>query len=465
MKGFFAVATILCAFAQHVSARNIPILIHDIPEKVSYTLYLSYFEKDSYQLTDSLKITSSDSLYSFSIPDDLTDGLMQIFSAVDENKVEFLFNSHENIELEASYWGLKNGDILTYNSAENKAYSLLLQLSQQYTRLYNQLRDEKEGLSPFQNDYRRRWGNIESKIEILQLELNGKLDSIGTRYPKTYTAEVLIPLTRVPVRPQEMVLLYDGYLSFLNQHFFDFVDFNDARMLRHYAFIDKVFYYLTEFTDKNEEGTKRGLDYLLSLLQEDQEINSLVFNNLMETFIDLGSEVFTLYLVNNAKHGCSLNLDFADLKKLRSIEALSIGGTAPDILLYDTKHKAQSLYENCRKNELTILYVWVSWCAHCQKTTPRLKETYGKYRKKGLGVFAVSLDEKEEDWLGAIAEYQTEWLNTAELVPIRQSKVAPLYNISTTPAIFVLDSKGTVLARNLFGEELDQWLQEYFSGH
>jgi len=298
------------------------------------------------------------------------------------------------------------------------------------------------------------------RIERLQIELNKNLATIAERYPNTYTTDVLVELAKIPVRTAEQLKEFDGYLAFLNQHYFDNVDFNDPRLLRHYAFMDKVFYYLTTYTQKTENGTKRGLDYILKTLGDNDEINSLVFNNLLQTFVDLDNEVFTLYLVNNSKQGCSLNLDYTDLKELQTIQALAIGGTAPDLLLYDDEKEVKSLHSYTQKNKITIVYIWISWCQHCKKTTPKLHELYLQHKKKGLGVFAVSLDEDEGKWKEAIKEHQTTWINTAELIPIKQSKVAPNYKIATTPALFILDKDGKILAKNLFGADLESFLKE-----
>lgn len=469
MKRLFLFLLLLCSLSLSRAQQRLQLKLHDAPENKSFILQLLAFNTNGFEIIDSLIVDSSllaksgvDSLVYFEIPDQLPAGLMQLKIPGDINQSEFIFNPNEKIILEASYWGLKNGDIITEHSNENAAYSDLLKLQQQYEQLLTQLVEEKKLLTPFQPNYRTSWGIIESRIERLQQELNNKLLLIEERYPNTFTVDVLVRLTKVPVRTAEQMKEFDGYLAFLNQHFFDYVDFNDNRLLRHYAFVDKIFYYLTTYTQKTENGTKRGLDYILSVFGNNEAINSLVFNNLLQTFIELDNEIFTLYLLENSTQGCALNLDYQDLKRLQNIQALSVGGTAPDLLLYDHKRDAQSLRSYTRKNKITIVYIWISWCAHCQKTTPELLNLYNNYKSKGLGVFAVSLDENEADWIEAIHSYQTDWINTAELVPIKQSKVAPLYKVSTTPSLYILDGEGKVLAKNIYGDKLDKWLSEKF---
>lgn len=437
---------------------KLPLKISDVPPKSRVVLELLAFDKNGFEKIDSIQVDSNGIVY-FNIPANTPSCAMQITVPKGTNQSEFLYNPKEQMRLEASFWAIKNGDIITENSPENAAYAQWLELQNQFNNFLEELNQQKKLLTPFQPDYRKAWGNLETRVEMLQQELNNNLDILTQRHPNTYTAEVLIPLSKIPIRNNQQMKEFDGYLAFLNQHYFDYVNFNEARMLRHYFFMEKIFHYLTTYTQKTEDGTKRGLDYLLSLMKEDDEINTLVFNSLLQTFIKLDSEVFTLYLLENSKQGCALKLDYADLKKLQTIQSLTIGGTAPDLLLYDDKKNAQSLHAYAKKNKYTIVFIWISWCAHCQKTVPKMNALYEQYKKKGLGIFAISLDEEESKWKTALAEHQTTWLNVAELVPLKQSKVAQNYSITTTPAIFILDKDGKIVAKNIYEEALESFLK------
>lgn len=458
MKIILALLFLFC-FNLCQAQYRLPLKIYDVPPKSSVVLELLAYNKNGFEKIDSIQVDSNGMVY-FKIPANMPSCVMQITVPKNTNQSEFLYNPKEQMHLEASFWAIKNGDIITENSMDNAAYSQWLELQSQFNNLLESLNQEKKLLTPFQPNYRKAWGNLETRVEMLQQELNNNLDILVQRYPNTYTADVLIPLSKIPIRNHQQMKEFDGYLAFLNQHYFDFVNFNDARMLRHYFFMEKIFHYLTTYTQKTEDGTKRGLDYLLSLMKENEEVNSLVFNNLLQTFIKLDSEVFTLYLIENSKQGCALKLDYADLKKLQTIQALTVGATAPELLLYDDKKNAQSLHSYVKKNKYTVIFVWISWCVHCQKTIPKMNALYEQYKKKGLGVFAVSLDEEESKWKAALASIPTTWLNVSELVPLKQSKIAQTYSVTNTPTIFILDKDGKIVAKNIYNEALENFLKE-----
>lgn len=455
----YCISYCLMLFGTLLTAQTtLNLTIEDMPEGKSFLVMLKTFEGSEFKLLDTVRVMEK-GVVTFDVSNNQPTAIMELSIPKSVNKAEFIYNKAEKLELTASFLGLKNGDLQIRNSKENRAYAQLLSLVSQFTKLVDELNLKKEQLTVFQPDYRKQWGTIENAVEALQKELNEKLKIIATNNSGTYTSDVLVPLTKIPLRNQQQRQQFDGYMAFLHQHFWDFVDFNDERMLNHYAFIDKIYMYLGNYAPKTEDGTKAALDQILNRLQDNEEVNSLVYNSLLKTFIKLNNEIFTMHIAQHEKAGCSISLDFKELKRLQAMKAIAIGGLAPDILLYDDKKKPKSLKETMSKNKLTIVYMWLSWCQHCQKTTPQLDALYKKYKKKGLGVFAVSLDEKETDWKMALNQYQTSWINVAELVPIKQSKVAPSYNISTTPALFVLDGEGKVLARNLFGDKLESFLQ------
>jgi thiol-disulfide isomerase/thioredoxin len=220
-------------------------------------------------------------------------------------------------------------------------------------------------------------------------------------------------------------------------------------------------YYLSTYVDKNTGHIEKGLQTIFSYKEMNEQVYNYTFNELMKLFISLENEHIIKFLSDNFGSGCSLDLSVEELKKLYSIQHTQIGSKVPEILLFDSEHKAKSLLETAKQNKLTIAYFWLSWCAHCQKTTPELAATYDLLHKKGLEVYAVSLDEAESEWQNAILANKSKWINVAELTPIKNSTVAKTFNLSKTPTLFVINEKGEIIAKNIFGEDLKKFLEEY----
>lgn len=391
-------------------------------------------------------------------------GLYQIFiedpSEQETNSSEFILNPSEKPTVEANYFQLKNGSLSVLGSVENQAYNDLMALKEYYGPQLADLRKKRVLLSHFDPNFKQTCTTLELEMEILQAKYDQELLSIKNLYPETFATRILLPLSLIPVRSSnpQWAKDFDSYLSFLHKNYFHFVDFENPEILRHYAFCDNLFFYLNEYSVKNEIGAKKGIDVLMSNLKENQEVNSFIFNYLLSTFLKLENEPLTMYLLENHGSTCSLNLTFEELKKLNTLQALNIGGTIPEISLPDQNNKYQSLRAYSAKNEYTVLFFWLSWCSRCQKEMPEISRLSQKFKSQKIGVFTVSLDEKKEDWIAKVSLADKSWINVAELVPINSSSIVKAFQISTTPGIYVIDKNGTVVAKNLYGKDLESFL-------
>jgi len=105
----------------------------------------------------------------------------------------------------------------------------------------------------------------------------------------------------------------------------------------------------------------------------------------------------------------------------------------------------------------TILYFWDSDCGTCRKETPKLYDYYLKVKKKGVEVFAVSIELLRENWESFIDEHHmTEWINCID--DKEETNFRYVYNIKGTPLIFLLDKDKKIVAKRLSVEQLEQYL-------
>jgi peroxiredoxin len=470
LKNFSFIFFFLCAFSGLAQNAQLIIKLEQIPNGVNsdYLIISSYYS-EQYHVVYRQEI-KNDSIQTFDITltEPIKSGLFQIYiednSEKETNKAEVILNPSEKPVFDAFYFQLKNGSLSVSNSIENQAYTDLLALKEYYEPQILELSEKREFISVYDASFKQKSLEIELNTELLQSKFDQELLALEKFYPGTYTTRVMLPLTLIPVRSSslEWSSNYDSYLSFLHRNYFYFVDFNNPEILSHYAFADKLFYYFNDYTEKNAVGAEKGIDIIMGNRKDNNEVNSFLYNYLLRTFLKLDSESLTKYLVDNYSSSCSLDLPFEELKKLQTIQALSVGGIAPEISLPDQNSKYNSLREYCSKNEYTILFVWLSWCSRCQKEIPELSSIYLKYKSKGLGVYTVSLDEKKSEWESKLISVNRNWINVSELVSIPNSSVVKSYNITTTPVIYVLDKSGKVMSKNLYGDQLDQFLKKTF---
>jgi len=133
-----------------------------------------------------------------------------------------------------------------------------------------------------------------------------------------------------------------------------------------------------------------------------------------------------------------------------------VGEVAPEITLPDLDGKMVSL--SSTRGKVVLLDFWASWCAPCRKTNPEIVKIYQKFKDDGFTVFGVSLDNRKVMWEKAIKKQKLTWINVSDLKG-RQNAAARLYKIFKTPATFLLDEKGVIVAKNLHADELGEKIE------
>lgn len=444
--------------------------IEEIPpkERIFEMVIHHYSDGDFRQVVKrEIKADSNRVTFEIPLPQQSSARLYSVFIAGSNNPCEFLIDpSEEELILGGKLYDLKNGSIAIQNSEENTAYFQLLKVLSEYQQIRKTLELEASNFSVYDHDfYTQEFAHFEL-VESIQHKLNLNLEKISIQFPKTYTSEVLVAMNKVPVRSykKDWQEYYQSYLALLHDHFFFFVDPKDERMLAHYAFEDKLFEYLTQYVDKDQDATEKAINKLMGDFGENDKIRSFVYSKLLQAFLKLNNEYFVKYLTENYGEGCSLALTLEEMQKMNTMVSTQIGAKAPDILLYDAEQKTQSLKSVASKSEVSMVVFWVGWCAHCQQVMGDLIDVTESFRKHNFSTFALSLEADESTWKKDLSLYKfpKNWINVSELKPIVQSTYAPLYNVSTTPSIFLVDSEGKIIAKNLKADEVAPFLERYF---
>jgi thiol-disulfide isomerase/thioredoxin len=141
----------------------------------------------------------------------------------------------------------------------------------------------------------------------------------------------------------------------------------------------------------------------------------------------------------------------------RSLMPVMIGDTIPDFLLPMSTGDTIRLHSLLGR-KITIIDLWASWCAPCRKEN---REVFfplvEKYQGKGLQMISYSLDAEADAWHSAIRRDNALWQHASHLTGDSGPFLEAL-RITTIPANYILDHSGIVVAKNLHGEELEQWV-------
>ncbi|MBO9731566.1 MAG: AhpC/TSA family protein [Chitinophaga sp.] len=147
------------------------------------------------------------------------------------------------------------------------------------------------------------------------------------------------------------------------------------------------------------------------------------------------------------------------IKDITGSERLTkmLNNPAPDFSGPDTNGKTIKLSD--LKGKYVLLDFWASWCKPCREVTPKMAAVYEKYKGKGFTILSVSLDDKKEKWLQAIAEDKMTWLQVSDLKG-GESPIAELYGVKAIPATMLIDPSGKLISMGINGDALDAKLAE-----
>lgn len=109
--------------------------------------------------------------------------------------------------------------------------------------------------------------------------------------------------------------------------------------------------------------------------------------------------------------------------------------------------------------KIVLLEFWASWCGPCRNENPNLVKTYKNYKPQGFEVFAVSIDQDKESWLGAIKKDSLNWQHVSELNG-SENTAGLIYGVNGIPDNFLINKNGIIVGRNLKGEKLNKKLEE-----
>jgi len=185
-------------------------------------------------------------------------------------------------------------------------------------------------------------------------------------------------------------------------------------------------------------------EYVLNWIKEHP--NSLIgpwfFNRTFSAKIqsELGPSIYAKLSdrVKNSFYGLELK------KKL----SLDVGQIAPGLILPTSRGKLLSLKDVMKKNKLTLIDFWASWCQPCIGGFPKMKELYAKYHDKGLEIYGLSVDEKKEPWLMELKKQNLPWLN---VIDNEKKLYKQLYNVSGFPTYILIDQDGKMLYKHTGG--------------
>lgn len=320
------------------------------------------------------------------------------------------------------------------------------------------------------------------KDSVKSHELKAKLDDLNADVVKYWNSiiethkgkllaslvkamkNVEIPEFSIPKEtPKYDSLQWVHSYQFNKLHYFDNIDFTDSRLLRTPILEGKINSYFDRVLIPHPDSI---IPQAISLVEK-SKVNKEVFQyvlsflvNKFQTSERMGMDgVFVAlsekYYLTNQAWWADQKLVDKIAERVKALKPNLIGNVAPDLWLPNPYGQYYRLSEI--KAKVTVVYFWDPECGHCKKVTPELKKTYDKFKSKGLEVFAVFTQGDQPKWMEYINKNDLNFINVWD--PTFSSNFRNLYDIYSTPVMFVLDQNKKIVLKRISVETLNSYLE------
>lgn len=317
-------------------------------------------------------------------------------------------------------------------------------------------------------DSMKYWMDIARKIDSERKEYWNKLvtDNPGSLLSKLILAmtPIEIPESGLPDNTPARDSL-DRLFKYLynKDHFFDNIDFSDQRLLRTPLVEAKMKEFFTKIVVMHPDSLTKEATKVCEMARKNKEVFRYVViytTNYFETSQYMGMDrIFVNLAEKYYLGGEAWWADSALLAKIRErvlkLKPNLVGEIAADLKMETNNGTWERLHQI--KAEYTILIFWEPGCGHCKKEIPELHTLYLKYKDKGLQVFAVFTQHEDDEWRKFIEEHHLEWINVWDKYNF--SNFRNLYDIYSTPVIYLLDKDKKIIAKRISIENIEKLLE------
>jgi peroxiredoxin len=241
---------------------------------------------------------------------------------------------------------------------------------------------------------------------------------------------------------------YASEMEYYKIHFFDNIDFSDARLLNSKIIYVSISDYLKNFGSPASTANYEAIiDKVMTLASANDEVYHYCLDLFLRNFDNTIWEDVFVYIVDKYYRNSYVESPQTAayyFNKAERIKKLKPGKKAPDFVLPDTTGNLVQLYKTKAKAKILVFYA--SDCPHCEEAMPSLKEIYNQYKDLGVVIIGIALDDDAALWKNHIRKDSLPWISVSDLKGM-VSPVVDSYNIWMTPTIFILDKNNVIMKK------------------
>lgn len=392
---------------------------------------------------------------------------LAVFPSLSNKYFEFLI-SDQHFKISTKKDELGTNMVFT-NSPENDIFnSDMLEMAD----LRSQSTSLRSKLDAAEDDKK---DEIRTEMETLNKTYLAKREKIMDDNPDFFYSDLLglmkeVDIPEAPTNENGELIDSSFGWKYWKEHYWDYTDFSEEGILRTPIYHNKLMDYIAKRTEPIQDSVITSCHLVLDKARANEEVFKYSLVNLLNKYANskiMGDDAVYVDLIDSYyKTGLATWTDSAQLAKMieraDALSPLLIGKISPDLTM-----RAPDLKKQIRLHDLpsdyTIVFVWDPDCGHCKKAIPHIKTFYDTYGKeKDIMVYAISTVnyEQVDEWKKFISEKDLTWTNVAD--PYHETPFRKVYDISSTPQVFVLDKDKKIIAKRIGAQQLEEFFFNYF---
>lgn len=386
---------------------------------------IKYVSDKTYSIIDSTNISSKKK--TFSSPTNYEEGIYMLADSRQQPIIEILMGKDQTFSLRIKDL-MDNSTYKVKGSDETAAYFKVVSKT-----VHSNL--QIEALQHEMKHYPKNKAKIDSVEKALYEYQESMLSKESNSFLNTYIK--CIEKIQVPDDIKDVKSKKEAYIK---KHYFDDIPLCDSRLLNSRLLKNKLDNYYDNyiFTSDSDEIIEKT-DFLLAKVSDCHDVRDYILWNLYsryfnpenikheKVFIHLADEYFAKLNIANLTE----NIRKEIVKRSDVMKNIIIGSTAPSFTYLDENDSIVSLDDISSNN--IALFFYKPDCQKCIKD----KRVLGLIENRRNDFKIVSIDVSKEE---------------------NDKKLVPLYDISTSPSIFLLNKNKKIIAKGIKAEEVEFYL-------
>lgn len=429
-----------------------------IDNATSDTLYLAYFYGDAQYVRDTA-YKNEDQVYSFRGDELLPEGVYMFVMPPSNSFFQVLIDGDQTFSMVTDANQISAGTVIEGHEDNAIFYD--------YLKLIDRARKEKTSLQQkLENTTDEAVKKkLEEELVVLDKEVLNKQNDILENHPGSLSA-LVIGASREPEIPEFPGLSAEEKqmkaFQYFREHYFDQIDLQREAVLRTPFIHQKVMDYFDKYTPQSPDSLNMAVDGFFAMLDEESTIYRYFLVKLLNKYANpkiVGHDGVYVHLAQQyyGKGKAPWVDEETLLKILDNAERFKytlIGNQAPPLKVYDIYQKKELELKNI-PGSYKVLIFWSSTCSHCEKVMPTLPEIQKEIND--TTVRFVTVCTKADESCKVFLDNNT--LGNAGIHTLPVSSYGRLYDVRSTPKVFVIDADNKIASKGIGFEQIAQVIE------